>query len=74
VGDRRSSRVSIGREVNSRLMSRESEKGSNETRVLVRVTVVLLSPEGARLDVVEGGVGSGSRKERKGKAEGGFWV
>jgi hypothetical protein len=58
VSDRARSRVSIGREVDASLMGREGEKGADQTGVLVRVAVVLLSPEGGGLDVVKRGVGS----------------
>jgi len=53
VGDGRDARVGVGREVDAGLLAREREQRADKARVLVRVAVVLLPPERARLDVVE---------------------
>lgn len=43
--------VGISREVDSSEMSGKRNEGSNKSRILVRVSVVLLPPERTRLDV-----------------------
>jgi len=55
VVDRADRGVGIRREVDSSQVSRKGHERPNETGVLVRVPVVLLSPQSARLDVGETG-------------------
>lgn len=44
-------RIGVGGEVNPSEMSRESNEGANQARILMRVPIVLLSPQGARFDI-----------------------